>query len=339
MIGEEEHYKVLEHLAKKFNQHGMELLLLGSSSVLYRYGHLGMTKDIDVHPFPMDPYEKFYDELEEMVKEMGGSFRLETDGSSITLSVELDSKIFLIELIDAGDHHFLTKKVLDDMLENADKQGDVYVPSHEHIIVAKAEAYIDRNRGDPNKEKFFDDLSDIHEKMMVSGFASAVSEVFSNELSGTEQEIFLEGSGIPGDPYMIYDVNDLQKMSANLTAHYALVNDIDASETSGWNGGAGFEPIGDFNNRFTDSLYGQNFTINGLYIDRPSTNYVDLFGSVGSGGEFRNVVVDACGSGGNYVGGLVRYNYYSMVSNTYASGSHHRSSRGLTMHFEERTNR
>ncbi len=177
MIGEEEHYKVLEQLAKKFNQHGMELLLLGSSSVLYRYGHLRMTKDIDVHPFPIDPYEKFYDELEKIVKEMGGYFRLERDGSSITLSVELDSKIFLIELIDAGDHHFLTKKVLDDMLENADKQGDVYVPSHEHIIVAKAEAYIDRNRGDPNKEKFFDDLSDIHEKMIERGIELDHDEV------------------------------------------------------------------------------------------------------------------------------------------------------------------
>lgn len=54
----------------------------------------------------------------------------------------------------------------------------------------------------------------------------------------------MTGSGTAGDPYIIYDVNDLQAMKDDLTAYYELANNIDASATSGWNGGKGFEPIG-----------------------------------------------------------------------------------------------
>jgi len=43
------------------------------------------------------------------------------------------------------------------------------------------------------------------------------------------------GDGTTGNPYIIEDVDDLQNMSANLSAHYVLANDIDASATAGWN--------------------------------------------------------------------------------------------------------
>jgi hypothetical protein len=54
----------------------------------------------------------------------------------------------------------------------------------------------------------------------------------------------MTGSGTVGDPYIIYDVVDLQAMINDLTAYYELANDIDASATAGWNGGLGFEPVG-----------------------------------------------------------------------------------------------
>jgi len=54
----------------------------------------------------------------------------------------------------------------------------------------------------------------------------------------------MTGSGTPGDPYVIYDVDDLQDMENDLDAYYELADDIDASATSGWNGGKGFAPIG-----------------------------------------------------------------------------------------------
>jgi len=89
------------------------------------------------------------------------------------------------------------------------------------------------------------------------------------------------GTGTPGDPYMIEDVADLQAMQTNLTAYYALSDNIDASATSGWNDGQGFEPIGDADNRFSGGFDGAGHNITGLYINRPDTNNVGLFGHVG----------------------------------------------------------
>ncbi len=154
--------------------------------------------------------------------------------------------------------------------------------------------------------------------LVINGFAFAVGEVFSNR---TEQEIILEGNGTPGDPYMIYDVNDLQNMSANLTAHYALANDIDASESSGWNDGAGFDPVGTDADRFTGSFDGRNHTIYDLYTNRSAEDEVGLFGAVGSDGEVNNVgVVNADIVGNQWVGLLVGVNY-GEVSNSFTSGS------------------
>ena len=42
----------------------------------------------------------------------------------------------------------------------------------------------------------------------------------------------------------IQTLQQLQDMKNDLTADYILDNNIDASATSGWNAGAGFEPIG-----------------------------------------------------------------------------------------------
>ncbi|MFP3871266.1 MAG: nucleotidyltransferase [Candidatus Aenigmatarchaeota archaeon] len=165
MIGEKEHRRAIEKIAEKFKEHDIDLLLLGSSSILYRYGSVRRTKDIDVHPFPIEPYVDFYEDLEEIVEELDGSFNIETDASSITLFAEIEGKTLTIELIDAGGSHFLTREVLEDMIDQADEVDGVFVPSDEHLIVAKAEAYIDRNEDDPAKEKFFEDLIDIREKI------------------------------------------------------------------------------------------------------------------------------------------------------------------------------
>ena len=89
------------------------------------------------------------------------------------------------------------------------------------------------------------------------------------------------GTGTPSDPYIIEDVADLQAMKNNLTAYYALSNNIDASATSGWNDGQGFEPIGDVDNRFSGGFDGGGYNITGLYINRPSTNNIGLLGHVG----------------------------------------------------------
>lgn len=113
--------------------------------------------------------------------------------------------------------------------------------------------------------------------------------------------------------------NDLQGMNGNQSGNYALGSNIDASATSGgvW-GTAGFNPIGNF----TGTFDGLGHAINNLTINRPATNYLGLFGVVGSNGIVRNVgMVGGSVSGSyNYVGGLVGFNS-GTVSNAYTTGS------------------
>ncbi|WP_321429450.1 DUF4114 domain-containing protein [uncultured Methanolobus sp.] len=86
------------------------------------------------------------------------------------------------------------------------------------------------------------------------------------------------GSGTEADPYRVYTLDDLQNMNNDLDAHYILMNDIDASATSTWNGGKGFDPIGDsLSNAFEGTFDGQGYTISNLFIDR-GTAYNGLFG-------------------------------------------------------------
>lgn len=89
----------------------------------------------------------------------------------------------------------------------------------------------------------------------------------------------------------IADVNDLQDMNNDLTATYWLSNDIDALATVGWNGGAGFVPIGTAVNPFTGTLNGKNHTISNLYINRPLEHYMGLFGYT-SGSTIRNLTLE-----------------------------------------------
>lgn len=101
---------------------------------------------------------------------------------------------------------------------------------------------------------------------------------------------------------------DLQSIKNDLTAHYLLVADIDATETINWNNGKGFEPIGNHDNPFNGKLIGNNHTIKNLFINRPKENYIGLFGSV-EGGALQNIIlVDLIVKGDYDVGGLVADN-------------------------------
>jgi hypothetical protein len=129
------------------------------------------------------------------------------------------------------------------------------------------------------------------------------------------------GSGTPWDPYVITNVKQLQEMKYDLRAYYVLGNDIDASETKYWNDGRGFEPIGDFDNRFTGSFDGRGYKIYNLYINTTRW-YVGLFGIVGYKGIIKNVGLENATilSVGWYVGGLIGVNF-GTVSNSYLIGS------------------
>ncbi len=123
----------------------------------------------------------------------------------------------------------------------------------------------------------------------------------------------------------ITNAHQLQLMALNLGASYTLANNIDMSElkqASGmWNTSTGFVPIGDSSTKFTGTFDGLGHTITGLYINRPATNYGGLFGYTQSSSVIQNVgLLNANITGQDYVGGLVGYNDFGTISNSYNTG-------------------
>lgn len=107
---------------------------------------------------------------------------------------------------------------------------------------------------------------------------------------------FINSSG----HFEVFDCIDLQGIGSNagdyvgwtLASDYMLMNDIDCSDTVNWNGGAGFDPIGGFNELvFTGSLEGQNFTISDLFIDCNLCDGLGLF-AVTLGATLQNINFD-----------------------------------------------
>ena len=144
------------------------------------------------------------------------------------------------------------------------------------------------------------------------------------------------GSGTRADPYLIHNIYQLQAIAGvdhqgsslqaseftdnsylygnglaeQLSSHYRLANDVNASLTATWNGGGGFVSIGvgfcgqrgveqcDATTRarrvrkaparFSGIFNGSNFEISGLTINRQSS-YIGLFGAAKSGSVIANL--------------------------------------------------
>jgi len=133
----------------------------------------------------------------------------------------------------------------------------------------------------------------------------------------------MTGSGTSADPYIIMTLGHLNAVRDDLSAHYKLGADINASETASWNNGEGFVPIGGNGNassQFTGVFDGQSHVISNLTINIPTADYIGLFGFVGTDGVVINVgLEDGSISGALYVGGLVGLNR-GTVEHSYISG-------------------
>ena len=121
------------------------------------------------------------------------------------------------------------------------------------------------------------------------------------------------GGGTSGSPYIIHTLVDLRWLSEHNEdwgLYFQQDENIIATETSGWNETSpgsgvflGFSPIGNGTIGFDKNYDGGGKTITGLYINRPATDNVGLFG-------FTNGVISNLGligvdiHGGNYVGAI-----------------------------------
>ena len=132
------------------------------------------------------------------------------------------------------------------------------------------------------------------------------------------------GDGTSGNPYQIATLDNLYWVTQNSgewSKYYIQTADIDATSTNIWDGCAGFTPIGNFTINFTGSYNGQNHTIDGLYINRTTTNYQGLFGYT-NGATVENIgLTNVNINGDGRIGGLVGENRTSNVNNCYSTGS------------------
>lgn len=144
-------------------------------------------------------------------------------------------------------------------------------------------------------------------------------------LCGSINNVFgMGGSGTEEAPYVIQNVTELQAINNYLgdpNVYFVLGNDIDASATINWNSGEGFVPIGNDANNFRGHFDGKGYKITGLYINRPTTDNVGLFGCIQA--KSNNVgLVDVSVTGDHFVGGLVgRVTGYSLVESCYSIGT------------------
>ncbi len=133
----------------------------------------------------------------------------------------------------------------------------------------------------------------------------------------------------------ISSIEELQRIGNDpgypLDTSYYLTQDIDASVTATWNGGAGFAPIGALSQdygeyypelAFTGTFDGKGYVINDLTICRPEQFPVGLFAVVGGGGVIQNLGLEGGAvTGLAGVGGLVGYNVAATISECYATGA------------------
>jgi len=125
------------------------------------------------------------------------------------------------------------------------------------------------------------------------------------------------GTGEPNDPYRIAtpeNLSDVGKYQEDWDKHFILTADINLE-------GVALLPVGKYGQPFTGVFDGSGHIIHNADVNMPSSNYVGLFGYVGSSGRIRDLSLeDVAITGEDCVGGLAGANGGSITA-CYTSGS------------------
>ncbi|MFH2124339.1 MAG: GLUG motif-containing protein [Pseudomonadota bacterium] len=123
------------------------------------------------------------------------------------------------------------------------------------------------------------------------------------------------------DPIIVSSCSELDQIRSNLTAYYALGNDIDCSDTSTWNAGAGWDPIGTVAAPFMGSLDGKGYEISDLFINRGAVDNIGLFGVTGAGSEVKELGVVSVSIAGDDIVGAIAGDNKGTISDSYSTGT------------------
>jgi hypothetical protein len=138
------------------------------------------------------------------------------------------------------------------------------------------------------------------------------------------------GDGSSGDPYQISMLQHLYWIaveSSRWDKHYLQTANIDACNTSTWYSGAGWLPIGNSTIKFTGTYDGGGYSISNLYINRPGSNEIGLFGEIDGISSARvvikNLTLDNVTiTGYDQVGALIgRAEQYNDIENCHVNGT------------------
>ena len=158
---------------------------------------------------------------------------------------------------------------------------------------------------------------------------SASGTVYSAEVSFMSFTV-PAGTGTEADPYLIADLGNLYwlqylvniKKVETKGMFFRQTAAIDASATRTWNNGEGWLPIGAGFKGLSGTYNGGGFAVNGLYINRPSTDHVGLFADISMYAKVSNLgVTNADITGRDYVGAFSGMIRFSTVTNCYVTGS------------------
>ena len=121
------------------------------------------------------------------------------------------------------------------------------------------------------------------------------------------------GSGTKDDPYRIFNadqLNQVRNFVGKTDVYFSLEADIDMTQWIAENNPSqGWQPIGK-DSGFRGNFNGNGHIISNLWIKRPSTDYIGLFGKIDDNAEILNLKLENAEYVGNdYVGGIVGYCY------------------------------
>ncbi len=156
-----------------------------------------------------------------------------------------------------------------------------------------------------------------------------VLSVNNNGYSSADSEIITATTATPGF-YLINNCQQFQDIQNDLFGNYELAKDIDCSDTINWNGGAGFQPIGNFFSRvaFSGVLAGNNYTISDLYINLDNQEYAFAAPfSVTNGALIQDVRIlrpdySVSNAQVSLVAGLIGFDFNSTSTNTSVNNVH-----------------
>jgi|GEM_PF-3029092 len=142
--------------------------------------------------------------------------------------------------------------------------------------------------------------------------------IFELEPDMDQKIEFAGGSGTEEDPFLVENSYQLNNIRHYLDKDFRQIADINLSnfqEEKGW------QPLGNYFEKFTGSYDGNNYTISNLKIERPDTDFVGLFGYIDSDSVIESVILkDVDITGQNSVGALAGRNWQGNVITSSARG-------------------